>query len=309
LTLRRAFIVPSILLLVLGIVVVARPVFLSPQNLSNIALQASILALVAAGMTPLIVSGQIDLSVGSVMALSGVLAALGVAAGIPAPLAAFVAVVSGVIVGAGNGLIVSFLKVPSFIATLAAMGIARGAALILSEGRPIASVGATAESLGSGTAMGVPAPILLAVAVCAVAHLLLQWTKIGLHVRALGGSPRAAWVAGLPIARLQVITFAASGAAAALGGIVLSGRLGSAQPIVGAGYELDAITAVVVGGGSLAGGRGTVLGTAAAVLLLSAVRVAMVLFDIAPYYHQVVTGCILILAVILNSEKHSEAWR
>jgi ribose/xylose/arabinose/galactoside ABC-type transport system permease subunit len=278
----------------------ANPVFLTPANLTNILLQSVVIGIISLGMTVLIVIGAIDLSVGAVAALAAIVLARFYSAGCPAVASVGIALLVGACCGLVSGLLAAKCGVPAFIATLSIMGIARGLALVVSEGRSIREVGELASFLGSGSILAVPVPILLFLVLAVVAHVFMGHTTWGLRTYAIGSNRMAAWVSGISIEGHLIAAFVTSGLLSALAGVVVAGRLSSAQPVVGALYELDAITAVVLGGGSLSGGRGSVAGTTVGVLILGAVRNGMVLMDVSPYYHQIVLGLLLAGAVVLD---------
>ncbi len=292
--------VPLLIAICLLAVGSANPVFLSASNLINILLQASIIGVIALGMTFVIIVGGIDLSVGSIAALTGVVLARLLSYGLPESSALIIAISVGILCGAINGLFVIRFGVPSFIATLGMMGIARGFSLFLSDGRPLSDIGEVSTLLGAGSAFGLPLPVILFLSLAICLELLLRQTIWGTRIYAVGGNPRAAWIAGVNIDLYTWFLFVACALAAATGGILVAGRIGSAQPLAGNLYELDAITAVVVGGGTLSGGRGSILGSATGAILLSAMRNAMVVNNLSPYMHQIVIGAVLIMVLSIN---------
>ncbi len=275
---------------------IATPDFLTGPNLLNIGIQVSTVAVLAFGLTFVIVAGGIDLSVGSVAALSSMAAAWMYAdAGLPGWLTLILGLVTGAVTGTVSGLASAYGKLPSFIATLAMLSVARGLTLVISDGVPIATspeVSFLGDSIGP-----VPVPILVLVVAALVASFILNRTVIGRSMYAVGGNAEAARLSGLPVKRIVVTVFALSGAFAALGGLLLAGRLDSVQPQLGVGYELDAIAAVVIGGASLAGGVGRISGTVIGALVLVVIRNGLNLLDVTSFWQQVVIGVVIALAV------------
>ncbi|WP_159617186.1 ABC transporter permease [Arthrobacter zhaoguopingii] len=294
-------------LFVLGLALfIATPDFLTGPNLLNIGIQASVIAVLAFGLTFVIVAGGIDLSVGSVAALS----AMGSAwifsqADLPGWLALGGGLLFGALSGAVSGLAVAFGRLPSFIATLAMLSIARGLTLVLSEGRPIPTAPAV-SFLGSNIGP-VPMPIVVLVIAGLVAAAILNFTVIGRYMYAVGGNTEAARLSGIPVRRVLVTVFALSGLFAALAGLLLSGRLDSAQPQAAVGYELDAIAAVVIGGASLAGGVGRISGTLIGALVLVVIRNGLNLLNVSSFWQQVVIGVVIALAVGVDSLRRKSA--
>jgi ribose transport system permease protein len=275
---------------------IATPDFLTEQNLLNIGIQVSTVAVLAFGMTFVIVAGGIDLSVGAVAALSAMSSGwLFATAGIPGGLALVGGLVVGLLAGAINGLATAYGKLPSFIATLAMLSVARGLTLVISDGRPIKT---SAEVSFLGGDLGVvPMPIVILVLAALAASFLLNRTVIGRSMYAVGGNSEAARLSGLPVKRIRVTVFALAGLFAALAGLLLAGRLDSAQPQAASGYELDAIAAVVIGGASLAGGLGKISGTLIGALVLVVIRNGLNLLNVTSFWQQVVIGVVIALAV------------
>ena len=275
---------------------IATPDFLTEQNLLNIGIQVSTVAVLAFGMTFVIVAGGIDLSVGAVAALSAMSSGwLFATAGIPGGLALVGGLVVGLLAGAINGLATAYGKLPSFIATLAMLSVARGLTLVISDGRPIKT---SAEVSFLGGDLGVvPMPIVILVLAAFAASFLLNRTVIGRSMYAVGGNSEAARLSGLPVKRIRVTVFALAGLFAALAGLLLAGRLDSAQPQAASGYELDAIAAVVIGGASLAGGLGKISGTLIGALVLVVIRNGLNLLNVTSFWQQVVIGVVIALAV------------
>ncbi|MGW7095065.1 ABC transporter permease/substrate-binding protein [Streptomyces sp. NPDC054874] len=275
--------------------------FLTTQNLLNVGVQAAVTAILAFGVTFVIVSAGIDLSVGSVAALSAtVLAWSATSAGVPVVLAVVLAILTGIACGFVNGALVSYGKLPPFIATLAMLSIARGLSLVISQGSPIAfpdSVSVLGDTLGGW----LPVPVLVMIAMGLITALILGRTFIGRSMYAIGGNEEAARLSGLRVKRQKIVIYALSGLFAAVAGIVLASRLVSAQPQAAQGYELDAIAAVVIGGASLAGGVGKASGTLIGALILAVLRNGLNLLSVSAFWQQVVIGVVIALAVLLDT--------
>ncbi|MDT0491156.1 substrate-binding domain-containing protein [Streptomyces griseus] len=275
--------------------------FLTTQNLLNVGVQAAVTAILAFGVTFVIVSAGIDLSVGSVAALSAtVLAWSATSAGVPVVLAVVLAIVTGIACGFVNGALISYGKLPPFIATLAMLSIARGLSLVISQGSPIAfpeSVSRLGDTLGGR----LPVPVLVMIAMGLLTALILGRTFIGRSMYAIGGNEEAARLSGLRVKRQKIVIYALSGLFAAVAGIVLASRLVSAQPQAAQGYELDAIAAVVIGGASLAGGVGKASGTLIGALILAVLRNGLNLLSVSAFWQQVVIGVVIALAVLLDT--------
>ncbi|MER5299905.1 substrate-binding domain-containing protein [Streptomyces lasiicapitis] len=275
--------------------------FLTTQNLLNVGVQAAVTAILAFGVTFVIVAAGIDLSVGSVAALSAtVLAWSATKEGVPVWIAVLLAVATGIACGFVNGVLISYGKLPPFIATLAMLSIGRGLSLVISQGSPIAfpeSVSKVGDTLGGW----LPVPVIVMVAMGLLTALILSRTYIGRSMYAIGGNEEAARLSGLRVKRQKIIIYALSGLFAAVAGIVLASRLVSAQPQAAQGYELDAIAAVVIGGASLAGGVGKASGTLIGALILAVLRNGLNLLSVSAFWQQVVIGVVIALAVLLDS--------
>ena len=270
--------------------------FLSLQVMLNLLIDNAFLLVIAIGMGFVILSGGIDLSVGAVAALSAMVSSwLFVSAGLPGWLALVGGLVAGLLAGVVNGLANAYGKLPSFIATLAMLSVARGLTLVISDGRPIKTP-AEVSFLG-GNLGPVPMPIVVLLVAALVASFLLNRTVIGRSMYAVGGNAEAARLSGLPVKRILVTVFALAGLFAALAGLLLAGRLDSAQPQAAAGYELDAIAAVVIGGASLSGGLGKISGTFVGALVLVVIRNGLNLLNVTSFWQQVVIGLVIALAV------------
>jgi ribose transport system permease protein len=277
------------------------PHFLTVPNLLNIAQQTSINAIVAVGMTYVILSGGIDLSVGSIVALSGVV--LGVllqdTQSMPAAIVAAVSV--GVACGLTNGALVSWGGLPPFIVTLGMMSVARGAALLFTEGRPVSGFAPGFRSLATGEVAFIPAPILITAMVYLIAHLVLTRTTFGRYVYAIGGNEEATRLSGVSVRVHKMSIYAMSGLMSAVAAVILTARLNSAQPIAGMMYELDAIAATVIGGTSLMGGEGTLVGTLVGALIMGVLRNGLNLLGVSSFLQQIVIGAVIVGAVLIDT--------
>jgi ribose transport system permease protein len=289
-------------LVALGLALTAlTPFFLTVANLLNVAQQTAINAIIAVGMTFVIISAGIDLSVGSILAFAGVVMATGLHAGWPPVLAVAAGLMAGAVCGLVNGLLIAWGRLPPFIATLGMMSVARGGALLATAGRPISGFSPSFRWIANGTVAGVPAPVVLMALVCAVAYFILGGTKFGRYVFAIGGNEEAALLSGVPVRPYKVAIYAVGGGLAALAAVVLTARLNSAQPIAGMNYELDAIAATVIGGTSLLGGEGSVLGTLIGALIMGVLRNGLNLLGVSSFVQQVVIGAVIIAAVLLDT--------
>jgi ribose transport system permease protein len=277
------------------------PYFLTVSNLLNIAEQTSINAIVAVGMTFVILSGGIDLSVGSMVALSGVVLGTALQGGQPIPVALLLALLVGLACGLGNGALISWGGLPPFIVTLGTMSIARGAALLFTEGRPVSGFDASFRVLATGRAGFIPAPVIAMVVVYAIAHFVLTRTTFGRYVYAIGGNEEATRLSGVAIRFHKTMIYGVSGLMSAAAAVILTARLNSAQPIAGMMYELDAIAATVIGGTSLMGGEGSLGGTLVGALIMGVLRNGLNLLGVSSFLQQIVIGGVIVVAVLLDT--------
>lgn len=277
------------------------PFFLTASNLLNVMEQTAINAVIAVGMTFVILSAGIDLSVGSIAALSGVVMANRLQAGWPLGAAILAGLLTGALCGAFSGLLITRGKLPPFIATLGMMSVARGAALLFTDGRPISGFDESLRWLSTGRILGIPVPVLLTILLYVAAIVLLHRTRFGRYVYAIGGNEEAARLSGVAVGFHKTIVYVISGVTAALGAVLLTARLNSAQPIAGMMYELDAIAAVVIGGTSLTGGLGTLGGTLIGALTMGVLRNGLNLLGISSFLQQIVIGLVIIAAVLMDS--------
>ena len=291
----------ALLAICAGLAVMSRD-FLTVGNVLDVTRQVSINALISFGMTLTILLGGIDLSVGSILAVASVLTALLMKSGWDAPLATLIGILAGALMGAVNGLVIARGKVAPFIATLGLMTLLRGVALVLSNGSPISGFTSYFFALQGGgyVAHLVPIPVVWMLVMFVLFWFVLTKTVFGRHVYATGGNEDAARLSGVKTDGVQVVVYTISGAMAALAGMILTSRLDSAQPTAGAGYELDAITAVVLGGTSLSGGRGWIFGTLIGALLIGVLNNGLNLMGVSSFYQQVIKGSVILLAVLLD---------
>ena len=278
------------------------PVFLSANNILNILLQVSVICVISVGMTYVILTGGIDLSVGAILALVGIITASLIQAGVDPILASLIGVLLGALCGAFNGLLISVGKIAPFIATLATMILFRGIAQEYSQSKPI-SINVTGffDAIGSGYLLDfIPIPVLLMLAVYFVLWFVLQKTRFGRYVYALGGSEDVALISGLKVKRLKLWVYTLSGVMSAIAALVVTSRLSSASPNAGAMYELDAIAAVVLGGTSLSGGRGWIFGTLIGVILLGVLSNGLNLLNVSANYQLIIKGLVILFAVLMD---------
>ncbi len=278
------------------------PYFFTPENILNVSLQVSIIAIIAAGMTFVILTAGIDLSVGSVVALAGIVATsvlhMDAAFQFAFPLAVVAALLVGAFSGAAAGVCITRFRVTPFIVTLALMTIWRGAAFVVTEGRPVWELPEQFSVVGNGRVLSLPIPTIIMVLVYAIAHIALTRTKFGRYVYAVGGNIEAARLAGIRTNRILVQVYILCGVLSALSGILLSSRMNSGQPNAGVMYELDAIAAVVVGGTTLSGGKGSIVGTFIGALLIAVLRNGLNLLNVGSYFQQIIIGVVILLAVL-----------
>lgn len=308
----------AIVLILIGMIIVVSflsPTFLQPVNLLNIVRQISVIGLIAMGVTVAIISTGIDLSSGSIVGLAAVVAASlaqlpgweqAKYPGLELPL--IVAILGGLGVGLAcgftNGFLIAKFSIPPFIATLGMMTVARGLALLYSNGRPLSSLTDGYNFIGQGAILGIPVPIIILVLVGIGTHIMLNNTKFGRYIYAIGGNEQAARFSGLNLDRVKIGIYTFAGLLAGLAGIVVSSRISSGQPGLGAGYELDAITAAVIGGTSLSGGIGTIWGTVVGALIIGVLNNSLDLLNVSAYWQQILKGAIIVVAIIIDERKN-----
>ncbi len=277
--------------------------FLTWENLGNIGRQVSINAIIATGMTLVIITGGIDLSVGAVMTLAMTFGAGAMLAGVPVPLSIGLALGTGLVCGAINGALVAYARLPAIIVTLAMMEVPRGIALLYTGGYPLSNLPASFSALGRGEILGVHLPTLVMIVVVVAGHFFLNRFVAGRAFYALGGNEEAARLSGLPVSRYKMLAYLLSGFTAALAGVVLSSRLMSGQPNAGIGFELDAIAAVVLGGTSIVGGRGSIIGTLIGAVTLGLLNNGLNLMSVSPYTQKILKGGVILIAIYLGTVK------
>jgi ribose transport system permease protein len=312
---RREFLARGRSFIALGVMVVAMSLlsdkFCTADNGWNILRQISVNLCLSVGMTLIILTGGIDLSVGAILALAGAVAAGLLKNGIAvsrfnvlAQFTPFGAIVSGVVVGLVlgwfNGFVITRFDLPPFVATLGMFSIARGLTMLLTGGFPVTGLGAQFGFIGTGIFLGVPMPVWISGLMVAIFTVVTRRTILGRYIYAVGGNEQAARLTGLRVNRIKIYVYALGGALAAVAGLIVTARLDSAQPNAGLGYELDSIAAVVIGGTSLAGGRGSVWGTVLGCLIIGVLNNGLFLLDVSPFWQQVVKGLVILMAVALD---------
>ncbi len=308
----------SLIALVLMVVVISMMTdrFLTPDNGLNILRQISVNLCLSIGMTLIILTCGIDLSVGAILALSSAIAAGLLKNGLAIPpmgveldFTVFGAIVAGLLAGAAcglfNGLAITRFKLPPFVATLGMFSIARGLTMLWTGGFPITGLGPTFGSLGTGVFLKIPVPVWITAALIGVFVILTRKTRFGRYIYAVGGNERAALLTGLPVDRVKVAVYTLGGMLSAVAGLIVTARLDSAQPNAGLGYELDSIAAVVIGGTSLSGGRGSVIGTVLGCLIIGILNNGLFLLNVSPFWQQVVKGFVILAAVAIDRSNES----
>jgi ribose transport system permease protein len=276
------------------------PHFLTFSNLLNVAQQTSINAIIAVGLTFVIISGGIDLSVGSIVAFSGVVMASLLQRDLPWPVAVIGGLGAGFGCGLVNGVLITLGRLPPFIATLGMMSVARGGALLYTDGRPVSGFSEGFRWLATGEVLFVPVPVMVMIVVYVIAHFILRRTKFGRYVFAIGGNEEAALLSGVRVRLHKTMVYGVGGLLSGLAAAMLTARLNSAQPIAGINYELDAIAATVIGGTSLLGGQGSVIGTLIGALIMGVLRNGLNLLGVSSFVQQLVIGAVIILAVLMD---------
>ncbi|WP_066067384.1 ABC transporter permease [Neobacillus soli] len=277
-------------------------VFFTMSNVMNVLRQVSIIAIIASGMTLVILLAGIDLSVGAVMAFSGAILAGALTAGWPLPLAIMAALGVGLVLGICNGLFVARFGIPSFIVTLAIMVIARGMTLVYTKGYPLVVSNEPFRFIGSGRIFGIPVPIILMFVIFGIMYWMLKYTSFGRYIYAIGGNEETAILAGINVKAIKIAVFGIAGLLSALSAIIYTSRLMSAQPTAGNGIELDAIAAVIIGGTSLAGGKGAVTGTLIGALIMGVLDNILNLMNVSPFYQSIAKGLVILVAVLVDSK-------
>jgi ribose transport system permease protein len=292
---------PFLSLIVLFVALaIASPHFLTETNLSSVVRQTAVINIMSLGMTIIIIAGGIDLSVGAILAMSGVLGAMAIERGMPIPVGILVGILTGLFWGFVNGILTTRLRIAPFIVTLGTLGIIRGLTLIITNGLPVHGVPQGFSFLGEGNLLGVPF-VLWVLVVCALAtHVVLEHTRLGRYAYAIGSNPDAAVYAGVPVGFDTTTVYALGGMLTGLAGMIEASRLMTGQPAAGNGYELQAIAAVVIGGGSLHGGEGSVVGTLIGAFIMGLLSNGSDLLGVSPYLQQAIIGAVIILAVTVD---------
>ncbi|EID69532.1 ribose ABC transporter permease [Streptococcus pseudopneumoniae] len=294
------------LIILMAVITIINSNFLTANNLLNLLLQVTSNALIAFGMTFVILTGGIDLSVGSILALSSALTAGLLGSGMTVTLAILISLILGCILGMMNGLLISYGKLAPFIVTLATMTIFRGATLVYTNGNPITkglSDTFLFQFLGQGYIVGIPFPVIIMFIVFIVLYVLLHKTAFGKSVYAIGGNEKAAYISGVKLNKVKIIIYSISGMMASISGLIITSRLSSAQPTAGASYEMDAIAAVVLGGTSLSGGKGRILGTLIGALIIGVLNNGLNIIGVSAFWQQVVKGVVILIAVLIDRFK------
>lgn len=300
----------ALFLLCLGLSILSDK-FLSVSNLWNVMRQISVNICISTGMTLIVLTAGIDLSVGSLLALCGAITAGLLKNGIELPdsnlyigftiLGAILAgMLTGSAMGAFSGWTITKFNVPPFVATLAMLTVARGLTMLWTQGFPISGLGDTFLYFGTGWFLGIPVPVWISAVVVAVAVFVTNKTRLGRYIYAIGGNESASRLSGIQVNKVKIIVYTIAGALAAVGGIMVTSRLDSAQPNAGISYELDSIAAVVIGGTSLSGGRGSILGTVQGAIIIGVLNNGLVLLNVSPFWQQVVKGLVILIAVIID---------
>ena len=290
----------TLIALFIGLAIASPRAFLSATNLSTVVRQTAVINIMALGMTMIIISGGIDLSVGAILAMGGVLGTMAMQHGYPIPVGVAVGILAGMFWGLANGLLITRLKIAPFIVTLGTLGIVRGLTLVITNGLPIHEIPRGFSFLGEGAFLGLPFVLYILIACALAVHVILEHTKLGRYIFAIGSNQDAAYYAGIPVAFHTSAVYAICGMLTGLAGMIEASRLMTGQPTAGQNYELQAIAAVVIGGGSLRGGEGGVMGTLIGAFIMGLLSNGSDLLGIPPFYQQVIIGCVIILAVTVD---------
>lgn len=292
-------------ILVIGLTAL-KPVFLTPDNLINVIRQVSITAIIGIGMTFVLISGEIDLSVGSIAALAGIVVTMGLKDGLPMVIAIVLAMGVGALCGFANGGIHVYARIPSFIVTMGMLNIARGVVLVITNSYPVTGLPDSFKVIGRGYVGFLPVPVIIMFVCYILGYLVLKYVKFGRSIFAIGGNIEAARLSGISVNRNKILIYVLCGVTAAIGGIVLASRMFSGQPSAGDGLELNAIAACVIGGTSTTGGKGRIWGTFLGALIMGIITNGMNLLNISTNWQLIVQGAIIIIAVGLDRIKNTE---
>jgi ribose transport system permease protein len=292
---------PFVTLIVLAVALaIASPNFLTGTNLSSVVRQTAVINIISLGMTIIIIAGGIDLSVGAILAIGGLAGTMAMESGLPILLGVLIGIVTGLFWGTVNGFLTATLRIPPFIVTLGTLGIVRGITLIISKGLPVHRIPRSFSFLGEGNLLGVPFVLWILVLCALLTHAILEHTRMGRYAFAIGSNEPAAIYAGVPVTFHTTAVYAFSGMLTGLAGMIEASRLMTGQPMAGVGYELQAIAAVVIGGGSLHGGEGSVSGTLVGAFIMGLLSNGSDLLGISPYWQQAIIGAVIILAVTVD---------
>jgi ribose transport system permease protein len=298
-----------VLLVAVGALTLASPEFLTGNNLANLARQVAIFGILAIGQLVVILTGGIDLSVGSILGLAGAVTAQLLVSGVPIIPAILIGVVVGGVLGIANGVLVTRFKLPPFIATLGMLGIARGIVLVITDANTIQGLPDGFQTVANGTVLGIPNLLIIFAIITAIAWFVLNRTVFGRYVYAVGSNPEAARLAGVPVAMVTTAVYVISGVLAAVGGVLLTSRLGAGVPTAGTGFELQAIAACVIGGASLSGARGSAIGAACGALIIGVLNNGGNLLAINAFYLQIAIGALVLVAVGFDQMNTRKAGR
>jgi ribose transport system permease protein len=294
-------------LILVGLVfTISSPYFFSVNNILTVATQTAVIAIIAIGQTYVLITGGIDLSIGSNIALSAMVAGLCMRANLPVPVAIISGLLTGMCSGAVNGLLVAFGKLPPFIATLGTMTVARGLSFTLTQAIPITNLPANFTVFGTGRTLGIPNPVIIMVALVVIFGFILAKTKLGRHVYAAGSNFEAARLSGVNTRQVLISVYVFSGLLAAFAGLIMAARIISAQPASGDGYELDAVAASVIGGASTMGGEGTIAGTFIGAFVIGVLRNGLNLVGVTPYIQKIIIGAVIVASVFLDKIKRKD---
>ena len=294
------------LILLCLIITFVTPSFLTVANITNVFTQVSVNAIIAVGMTFVILTGGIDLSVGSTLAISGAIAASVIKSTGNVFLAIIAASIVGILVGFVNGFLIAKGKLQAFIATLATMTIFRGLTLVFTNGTPISKLPESFLNIGNAKLGFIPIPVLITVVVAVISIYVLSQTRFGRYLYALGGNEESAKLSGINTDKIKMLTYVVSGFVSAIAGVIITSRIGSASPNAGTGFELDAIAAVVIGGTSLSGGEGKISGTIIGALIIGILNNGLNLMNVSPFYQSIVKGLVILIAVLLDKKSRKK---
>lgn len=281
--------------------------FFSATNFITIALQTAVVGIIAIGMTFVIITGGIDLSVGSIVAFSGVITGMCLKTGMPMIIAIIIGLLTGVLCGLINGILISKANLPPFISTLGMMMMGRGLVLAITNGIPVSGLSDSYARISGGSVMGIPNPVIFLIILAVIFSFILKKTIIGKYTYAVGSNEDASKLSGINVSKVKCFVYGVSGLLSAVSGIILSSRLISAQPTEGMGYEMDAIAAVVIGGASLMGGTGTIIGTILGAFIMSVLRNGLNMLNVSGFWQQFAVGAVVLIAVYIDSLKNKKA--